>query len=374
MSYKVTISGAVLEKCIEHVTFYVDTPDHYDMQTDPKNSMIITGKIDTDEGTAILYKWAVLPATNPDCYKEISVEYTKNNQLVRKVSFSKAFVVDYSESYSNFSGVGTFTLYVRQFRGKDIECVGQTSQPSTVESSITEEVKEQIEVAKEQIPVAEKVSASKSTMSITDRIAKQKEMMDNSSNGVIDSMSAIDKYVTGDKDFDNDVLQEYSNSYSKLVNSNEVWSWDEDIPNGENLTAAQRKKIKDNAVKSNLVKDVKIKKVEGQKFGYADFKGAGLVIDEIDLPQDLWLVDDDTQFKWLNSEIKKKNPNLFPIGYVGEKVPGTTWHHSEIPGNMQLVPTGIHNIYTHNGGRSTGNWACASRKKNTGKKRRGKSK
>ena len=335
MSYKVTISDALLEKCIEHVAFYVDTPDHYDMQTDPKNSMIITGKIDTDEGTAILYKWALLPATNPDCYKEISVEYTKDNQLVRKVSFSKAFVVDYSESYSNHAGVGTFTLYIRQFRGKDIECIGQTSRPSTVESSITEEVKEEIEVAKEQSPVAEKVSTSKSAMSITDRIAKQKEMMDNG-NGVIDSKSAIDKYIAGDKDFDNDVLQEYSNSYAKLVNSNEVWSWDEDIPNGENLTAAQRKKIKDNAVKSNLVKDVKIKKVEGQKFGYADFKGAGLVIEEIDLPKELWLVDDDTQFKWLNSAVKKKNPNLFPIGYVGEKVPGKQWHILKYR-NMQLV-------------------------------------
>ena len=197
MSYKVTISDALLEKCIEHVAFYVDTPDHYDMQTDPKNSMIITGKIDTDEGTAILYKWALLPATNPDCYKEISVEYTKDNQLVRKVSFSKAFVVDYSESYSNHAGVGTFTLYIRQFRGKDIECIGQTSRPSTVESSITEEVKEEIEVAKEQSPVAEKVSTSKSAMSITDRIAKQKEMMDNGTNDdniMVPSKADLDAY------------------------------------------------------------------------------------------------------------------------------------------------------------------------------------
>jgi antitoxin (DNA-binding transcriptional repressor) of toxin-antitoxin stability system len=183
MSYKVTISGAVLEKCIEHITFYVDTPDHYDMQTDPKNSMIITGKIDTDEGTALLYKWAVLPATNPDCYKEISVEYTKDNQLVRKVSFSKAFVVDYSESYSNYSGVGTFTLYIRQFRGKDIECIGQTSRPSTEASSVVEEVEKEIDVVKKQIPIATIAPVSKSTMSITDRIAKRKEMMDNGNIG-----------------------------------------------------------------------------------------------------------------------------------------------------------------------------------------------
>ena len=184
MSYKVTIQDAVLEKCIEHVTFNVDTPNHYDMQTDPKNSMIIAGKIDTDEGTALLYKWALLPATNSDCYKEITVEYTKDNQLVRKVCFSKAFVVDYSENYSNYSGVGTFTLYVRQFRGKNIECIGQTSRPSVETSSVIEEVEKEIDVVKEQTPIAAIASSSKSTMSITDRIAKQKEMMDNGITGI----------------------------------------------------------------------------------------------------------------------------------------------------------------------------------------------
>lgn len=28
-----------------------------------------------------------------------------------------------------------------------------------------------------------------------------------------------------------------------------------------------------------------------------------------------------------------------------------TWHHTEISGKMQLVPTGIHNITLHNGGK-----------------------
>ncbi|MFC9710477.1 HNH endonuclease [Paenibacillus sp. NPDC056933] len=36
-----------------------------------------------------------------------------------------------------------------------------------------------------------------------------------------------------------------------------------------------------------------------------------------------------------------------------------TWHHTEVPGKMQLVPFCIHNITTHNGGRSTGMWADA---------------
>jgi len=43
---------------------------------------------------------SLLPATNPDCYNVITVELIKDNQLVRKVCFSEAFVVDYSESYS----------------------------------------------------------------------------------------------------------------------------------------------------------------------------------------------------------------------------------------------------------------------------------
>ncbi|WP_369010154.1 MULTISPECIES: HNH endonuclease [Bacillaceae] len=37
------------------------------------------------------------------------------------------------------------------------------------------------------------------------------------------------------------------------------------------------------------------------------------------------------------------------------------WHHTEVPGKMELVPFGIHNITIHNGGRSTGMWADAPR-------------
>lgn len=50
------------------------------------------------------------------------------------------------------------------------------------------------------------------------------------------------------------------------------------------------------------------------------------------------------QFAWLNEQI-------------GGEVKGYTWHHSERAGIMQLIPFGIHNITTHNGGRSPGMWA-----------------
>ena len=185
MSYRVIISdGTVLEKSIEDIAFNVDTIDFKAMRTDTANSMIIKGKIDTDEGTVKLYKWAMIPGSDSECYKEITVELIKDNQLMRKVSFSKAFVVDYSEDYSNHIGSGIFTLYVKQFRGKDIECVGPTAKASIEELTSVEEVEEAVEEVKKLSPIVEKVTKKKPVMSITDRIAKQKKMEDNSSTGI----------------------------------------------------------------------------------------------------------------------------------------------------------------------------------------------
>ena len=46
---------------------------------------------------------------------------------------------------------------------------------------------------------------------------------------------------------------------------------------------------------------------------------------------------------------------------AGDAGIGNTWHHTEVPGKMELVPYGIHNITLHNGGRSAGLWAYAPR-------------
>ena len=124
MLYKVIISNdIVLSECIEFVSFRVESQkDEYTGKSYPLNSMIIEGKIGTDENTIPLYKWASIPATNPNCYKEITVEQTLADQLIRKVTFQKAFVVDYSESHTDKTGFGYFSLYVRQLVGFDIEC------------------------------------------------------------------------------------------------------------------------------------------------------------------------------------------------------------------------------------------------------------
>ncbi len=108
--------AATLAKSVQSVTFYANPPDDiYDRHTTEISSMSITGKIGAEDSTVDLYKWALLPASDPKCYKKVEVEQANAaGQVIRKVSFPNAFVVDYSESYSKGTGAGVFTLFVRQ--------------------------------------------------------------------------------------------------------------------------------------------------------------------------------------------------------------------------------------------------------------------
>ncbi|WP_240310375.1 HNH endonuclease [Listeria goaensis] len=157
----------------------------------------------------------------------------------------------------------------------------------------------------------------------------------------------IDDFVNGKASFD-DALQSYSQKYAEIVSKNEKWSWNKSISGGENLSIKQKKLIKEMAVNEGLIPDVKVTPVENMKYGFADFEGAGVVEETIDLPKDLWLKSDKEQFNWLNEQ-------------VGGARPGKTWHHTEIPGKMELVDFGIHNITSHNGGRTAGMWADSAR-------------
>lgn len=106
--------------------------------------------------------------------------------------------------------------------------------------------------------------------------------------------------------------------------------------------------IKERALKDGLIPTVKVTPVEGMKYGFADFKGANLVHESVELPAELWKASDKVQFDWLNKKI-------------GGARPGTTWHHTEIPDKMELVDFGVHNITSHNGGRTAGMWASGPR-------------
>jgi A nuclease of the HNH/ENDO VII superfamily with conserved WHH len=135
-------------------------------------------------------------------------------------------------------------------------------------------------------------------------------------------------------------------AYAELVQSNQRWSWAESFPGGADLTGAQRSAIRKEAIDAGLIPPVSYK--PGTKF--PDFEAAGLVSRVEQLPRELWLSSDKVQFAWLNSRLPG-----------GQKPEGFTWHHSDEPGRMELVPFGVHNILDHEGGRASGMWADAPR-------------
>jgi hypothetical protein len=129
MGFKLKIEGQeTIElgvKSIETVKFLTDTPnDSNARSTDLGTSIIVTGKIlaavggEEADGTMKIATWSIVPAEKADCYRKLTVEMIAADQVVRKVSFPNAFVVDYTEDYGHEDGVGTFYLHMKQKKDK----------------------------------------------------------------------------------------------------------------------------------------------------------------------------------------------------------------------------------------------------------------
>ncbi|MBD8032197.1 MULTISPECIES: T7SS effector LXG polymorphic toxin [Solibacillus] len=157
----------------------------------------------------------------------------------------------------------------------------------------------------------------------------------------------IDDFINGNKKFD-EIIEDYAKVYKEHVDLNKPWSWDDTIPGGDSLSSAQKRKIKEMAIAKAHIPEIKITKADGMRYGFADFASAGVVEETVQLPDRFWKLSDKEQFKWLDEQI-------------GGTRKGMTWHHTEVPGKMELVPFGIHNITPHNGGRTKGMWADAPR-------------
>ncbi len=138
-------------------------------------------------------------------------------------------------------------------------------------------------------------------------------------------------------------LNKAAQQYAKAVKSNSKWNWKDSF--NDKLTPSERLKIREHARSTGLVPKISYK--PGTK--YPDFQKAGIVQKIDKLPKKLWKASDRKQFEWLDARI------------AGGKPPGTTWHHSEISGRMELVPFGPHNTINHIGGRSPGHWAHGGR-------------
>ncbi|OUA51706.1 HNH endonuclease [Bacillus thuringiensis] len=166
------------------------------------------------------------------------------------------------------------------------------------------------------------------------------------------NLNNIDDFINGTKNFD-DVLDDYARHYIEVIDIKN-WSWANNIKGGNKLTSNKRKMIKQRAEELGLIPKVEVKKVEGMRYGFADFEGLGLVVHKDELPKDLWLKRDVEQFDWLNNRLPEDIRAMVENGSY-------TWHHTEVPGKMQLVPYGIHGITVHNGGRTKGMWSDAPR-------------
>ncbi|BBK76085.1 MULTISPECIES: hypothetical protein [Clostridium] len=129
MGFKVKIEGAetidLSIESVETVKFTTDTPKDTNARSkDVGTTMVITGKIltavdgDPFDSTRKMGTWSLVPAEKADCYRKVTVDVISADQVIRKITYPNAFVVDYREHYGDTEGIGTFELVVRQKKDK----------------------------------------------------------------------------------------------------------------------------------------------------------------------------------------------------------------------------------------------------------------
>ena len=129
MGFKVKIEGAetidLSIESVETVKFTTDTPKDTNARSkDVGTTMVITGKIltavdgDPFDSTRKMGTWSLVPAEEADCYRKVTVDVISADQVIRKITYPNAFVVDYREHYGDTEGIGTFELVVRQKKDK----------------------------------------------------------------------------------------------------------------------------------------------------------------------------------------------------------------------------------------------------------------
>jgi len=126
--FKMTVAGAepfeVSKECIKSARFTTDIPKDSNARTaDVGTTLVVTGKIltavdgDPFDSTKKLAQWSTIPAED-SCYRSVIVENVRGGVVERKYTLPNAFVVDYKEDFADQSGVGTFTLKIKQKKDK----------------------------------------------------------------------------------------------------------------------------------------------------------------------------------------------------------------------------------------------------------------
>ncbi|TDX58966.1 membrane-associated protease 1 [Orenia marismortui] len=130
MGFRLTIEGQneTISLGMDNITtahFKSDTPDDSNARaTDLGSIMEVTGKIITPvdgepDDTMKLAIWSQVSAEKADAYRNVILEVIAGDQVVRKVTFPNAFVVDYTEDFGHTEGIGTFNLFIKQKKDKN---------------------------------------------------------------------------------------------------------------------------------------------------------------------------------------------------------------------------------------------------------------
>lgn len=113
------------ETSIIDVIFGSDIPyDSNARSTDLGATVIITGKIlaavggETADDTGKIARWALVPAESSDCYRKVKIDVVSASQIVRQINLPNAFVIGYKEDFSDETGIGVFTLKLKQKKDK----------------------------------------------------------------------------------------------------------------------------------------------------------------------------------------------------------------------------------------------------------------
>ncbi|MFW6281361.1 MAG: membrane-associated protease 1 [bacterium] len=111
---------------ITSVTYESDTPDDSNARaSDIGSSIIVRGKIitavdgETADDTRKLAIWSLVKAEKADAYRKATLEIIAADQVIRKIFFPNAFVIDYTEDFDHGEGTGKFVLVLRQKKDRN---------------------------------------------------------------------------------------------------------------------------------------------------------------------------------------------------------------------------------------------------------------
>lgn len=132
MGFRLKIDGSgpvdLNERCIKNVEFESEIPtDSNARATDNGTSLKIWGKMlfslggEISDSTLNLAKWSVVPSELADCYRNVKIDVISASQVVRQITLPHSFVMEYSETLDDETGVGEFYLHVKQKKDRTVD-------------------------------------------------------------------------------------------------------------------------------------------------------------------------------------------------------------------------------------------------------------